>query len=329
MALSDSYLVVPSTQIRSQIILLPKDTSGSGVEATKAVQQAIDQGATFILGPLFSQSVKTVAPIAKAHNIPVLSFSNTRGVAGEGVYIYGFLPEQQVHRIAEFAYLNNLQRIAVLAPNDSYGEKVKDTLVEDYRQKGGIVGPAELYAPSPANIQAAVSRLAAAYNNQTEDRRFQAIFIADGGYQLKNIIEALKKNRIDLKKIRLIGTGQWDDPEITKIPEMTGAWFPSAPHAPYEKFERHFMATYGYKPVRLASLAYDAVSLITTLSMPNSGGGLSNAALTSPGGFIGPANGLYRLKPDGTAERALAIMEITPGGFRVIDMAPREFPPAN
>lgn len=326
MALSDSYLVVPSDQIHSKIIMLPKDTGSTAADAAKAAQQAIDQGATFVLGPLFSQSVKTVGPVAKDKNIPVLSFSNTREAAGEGIYVYGFLPEQQVHRIAEYAYLHNLQRIAVLAPNDPYGEKVKDTLIEDYRQKGGIVSPAELYAPSPANIEAAVSRLAAAYNNLTEERRFQALFIADGGYQLKNIIEALKKNRIDLKKVKLIGTGQWDDPDISKIPEMTGAWFPSAPHEPYAKFERHFVATYGYKPVRLASLAYDAVSLIATLSMPMPGTPITNDMLTNPAGFIGPANGLYRLRPDGTSERALAIMEITPSGVRVIDIAPHEFP---
>ncbi len=326
MALSDSYLVVPSDQIRSQVVLLPKDTGNTPAGAALAAKQAIDQGASFIIGPLFSQSVKTVVPLAKPRGISVLSFSNTRSAAEPGVYVYGFLPEQQVHRIAEYAYLNNIQRIAVLAPNDSYGEKVKDTLVEVFRKKGGIVAPAELYAPSPANIEAAVSRLAAAYNNLTDERRFEAIFIADGGYQLKNILESLKKSRIDLTKIQLVGTGQWDDPEVAKMPEMLGAWFPSSPHGPYQRFERHFVAVYGYKPPRLASLAYDAVTLITSLAMPTGGNSLNNTTLTNPNGFHGPANGLYRLRPDGTSERALAIMQITHEGFKVIDMAPQQFP---
>ncbi len=325
MAVSDSYFTAPTNRIHSQIILLPKDTGNTPADAASAAQAVIDQGATFIIGPLFSQSVNVVAPMAREHNIGMLTFSNNKAVAGNGVFLFGFLPEQQVMRMAEYAYLHNFQRIAVLAPNDSYGQKVKQTLVDVYSQKGGTVAPVELYAPSPANIDAAVARMMAAYNNNTEDRRFQAIFIADGGNQLKNIIESLKKSHIDLNRIRLLGTGLWDDPEIARIPELQGAWFPSSPPEPYEIFEKRFVATYGYKPMRLASLAYDALTLVAHLEMPTAGTGLTNAALTDPAGFAGPANGLMRLMPDGTSERKLAIMEVTPDGFKVIDPALKNF----
>lgn len=325
MAISDSYLTVPSDQIHSQVVLIPKDTGNIPADSGIAVQQAIDQGATFVIGPLFSQSVNVAAPITRAHNITMLTFSNNRAVAGNGVYLFGFLPEEQVNRMAEYAYLHNYQRVALLAPNDSYGEKVKKTLVESYVLKGGVVMPAELYAPSPANIDAAVMRLAAAYNNLTEDRRFQAIFIADGGNQLKNIVTALKKSKIDLSKVKLLGTGLWDDPEIAEIPELEGAWFPSSSPEPYKIFERRFVSTYGYTPVRLASLAYDAVTLVATLTMNSPSATVVPEALTSPGGFISPANGLFRLNPDGTAERKLAIMEVSQGGFKVIDPALMNF----
>lgn len=325
MAVSDSYLTAAPDQIRSQIVLLPKDTGNTPAESARVVQQAIDQGASFIVGPLFSQSVSVVAPIAAEHNISMLTFSNNKAVAKAGVYTFGFLPEQQVMRMAEYAYLHNYQRVTLLAPNDSYGEKVKETLIEAYSQKGGTVAPVELYAPSPANIDAAVARMMAAYNNNTEDRRFQAIFIADGGNQLKNLIAAMRKNHVDFKKIKLLGTGLWDDPGIAKIPELQGAWFPSSPPEPYEIFEKRFVATYGYKPVRLASLAYDAMTLVTHLEMPTPGTGLTNATLTDPSGFVSPANGLMSLMPDGTSERKLAIMEVTPDGFKVIDPALKNF----
>lgn len=325
MAISDSYLTMPSDNIHAQLILLPKDTGNIPADSGKSIQQAIDQGAQFIIGPLFSQSVNVVAPIAREHKMTMLTFSNNKAVAGNGVYVFGFLPEQQVVRIAEYAYLHNLQRVALLAPNDSYGEKVKTTLSEAYAQKGGTVSPSELYAPSPANIDAAVARLAAAYNNTTEDRRFQAIFIADGGNQLKNIIASIRKNHIDLKKVKLLGTGLWDDPEITQVPELQGAWFPSSPSGPYQVFEKRFVATYGYKPVRLASLAYDAVTLVSTLTMQAPDGVVTDAALTNEMGYASPANGLFRFGKDGASERKLAIMEVTPKGFKVIDPALRNF----
>ena len=321
MAISDSYIAVPSDQIHSQVILVPKDTGNTPADAGKATEDAITQGASFVIGPLFSQSVSVAAPITKAHNINMLTFSNNTAVAGSGVYLFGFLPEEQVKRIAEYAYLHNYQRVALLAPNDSYGEKVKKTLVESYTLKGGTVLPAEVYAPSPSNIDAAVARLAAAYNNTPEDHRFQAIFIADGGYQIKDIIAALKRTNLDLKKIRLLGTGLWDDPEIAKIPEMEGAWFPGAMPAPYQVFEQRFVSTYGYKPVRLASLAYDAVTLAAAITMHSPTPTVTTEQLTNQAGFISPANGLFRLKQDGTSERRLAIIEISQGQFKVLEPA--------
>ena len=304
---------------------MPKDTANRPADAVTALQQAVDQGASFVVGPLFSQSVQAVTPLLRQKQMNMLTFSNNRAVAGGGVFLFGFMPEEQVIRIAEYAYLHNLTRVALLAPNDSYGEKVKKTLMDSYARKGGTVAPAELYAPSPANIDAAVSRLAQAYSNAPEDRRFQAIFVADGGNQLKNIIISLKRSKIDLTKVKLMGTGLWDDPEIAQIPELEGAWFPSSPPDSYQVFEKRFMATYGYKPVRLASLAYDAVTLVSTIAMANPGAAITPEALTIPGGYMSPANGLFRLNADGTSERKLAIMEVRGGMFKVIDPALRNF----
>jgi ABC-type branched-subunit amino acid transport system substrate-binding protein len=182
LALYDTYLNVPSDQIHAQITLMPKDVKNTPAETLAAATQAVEQGAKFVIGPLFSQSVGAIAPLLKEKNIGMLSFSNNKAVASSGVYTFGFLPEQQVERIAEYAYLNKLQRVAMLAPNDAYGEKVRDTLAELYLKNGGVVSSTELYAPSVTNIEAAVSRIAGAYNNAPADRRFQAILVEVGGF---------------------------------------------------------------------------------------------------------------------------------------------------
>lgn len=325
MALSDSYLATPAERIRARIVLIPKDTGNTPASSAVAAQQAIDEGVKFIIGPLFSQSVTSIMPLVSKHNIPVLSFSNNKAIAGNGAFAFGFLPEQQVDRISEYAYLHNYQRIAMLVPNDAFGQKIRDALVESYKEKGGVITPVELYAPSPANINAAVARLTAANTNAPEDRRFQAIYIADSASQMRHIIPALKQNNVPLGQIKLLGTGLWDDPDIAKMPEMQGAWFPSSPPSPYKVFERRFKATYGQDPIRLTSLAYDAVTLVATLAMSTDGSGITPDMLTKPEGFIGPANSLYRLNPSGESERKLSIMEVTPDGFKVIDPASLHF----
>lgn len=323
LALYDSYLTVPSDQIRTQLTIIPKDTGINVTETKKATEKAIEEGATFVIGPLFSQSVTAIKPMLQEKNIPMLSFSNNKSVASPNAYTFGFLPEQQVERIAEYAYLNKFQRVALLAPNDAYGEKVRDTLSESYIKKGGVLTSTELYAPSYANIDAAVSRIAGAYNNAPEERRFQAIFIADGGAQIHNIIKALHKNNINLQKIKLIGAGIWDDKEFSRIPELQGSWFPGSPPELYDIFAKRFTTTYGYKPIRLAALAYDAVTIVAKLAMD--GKGIDASELADPKGFNTPAGGLVRLTRDGVSDRKLAVMEITPDGFKVVDPAPKTF----
>ena len=47
-------------------------------------------------------------------------------------------------------------------------------------------------------------------------------------------------------------------------------------------------------------------------------------AITSASGFLG-IDGIFRFNEDGTAERGLAILEVTPEEFRVISSAPSSF----
>lgn len=325
LALYDEYMSIPSNQIKSQIVLIPKDTGNSANSAAQAAQAAINDGATFIVGPLFGQAVTAMKPIVKKAGVPVISFSNNRTVAEPNIYTFGYLPEQQIARIAEYAYLRGFQRVALLAPNDAYGQKVQDELTSTYSQKGGMVSPAELYAPSELNIDAAVSRLMAAYQNTGDDRKFQAIFLADSGSSMKNLVKSLNKQNVDFTKVKLLGAGLWDDPELAKIPELQGAQFPGTPAEIFTRFEQRFMAMYGYKPVRLASLSYDAVSLLVRLSIHSPAAKIDASKIPNPDGYYAPANSLYRLLPDGTSERKLAILEVTPTGFKVVEPATKTF----
>ena len=67
------------------------DDGGTAEAARLAAQQAIDQGAEIILGPLFAQSVSVVGQVARARNIPVIAFSTDANVASAGVYLLSFL----------------------------------------------------------------------------------------------------------------------------------------------------------------------------------------------------------------------------------------------
>ncbi len=71
--------------------------------AAAAAQKAIAEGAQLILGPLLSEDVRAVAPIARAARVPVISFSNDSGVAGGGTYLMGYTPAQSIERVVDYA----------------------------------------------------------------------------------------------------------------------------------------------------------------------------------------------------------------------------------
>src|SRR3977135_503803 len=77
---------------KPNIQLLVKDDGGTAQGAQQAAQQALDEGAEIILGPLFAHSVSQVGQVARGRGVPVIAFSTDSNVAGRGGYLLGFLP---------------------------------------------------------------------------------------------------------------------------------------------------------------------------------------------------------------------------------------------
>ncbi|RME99220.1 MAG: hypothetical protein D6773_13245 [Alphaproteobacteria bacterium] len=103
-----------------------------------------------------------------------------------------------------------------------------------------------------------------------------------------------------------------------------GGWFPAPDPKGWRSFTQRYVKSYEKTPPRLASLAYDAVSLVVTLSTNPPGRRFTPEQLTRSSGFAG-VDGLFRLRPDGTSERGLAILEVQKFDSRVIDPAPSVF----
>ncbi len=74
--------------------------------------------------------------------------------------------------------------------------------------------------------------------------------------------------------------------------------------------------------MRTASLAYDAVALIAALVKTQGAQRFSEEMLTNSSGFTG-IDGLFRFRPDGTNQRGLAVMRVTPTGGQIISPPPK------
>jgi ABC-type branched-subunit amino acid transport system substrate-binding protein len=321
-----------------RLTLVPRDTAGTAEGAANAARSAISDGAQLILGPLLAAEVEAVKPVARDAKINVIAFSTATQLAGGNVFLMGFLPKQEVVREVSFARDKGLSRFAALAPNSQYGHLMADALREAATASGGSVAKIEYLDAKAADPTAAVKRLlsaGAATSPGTStgpapsspppsaDAAFDALLLPEGGAQLKQIARQLKDAGVDAARVRLLGSGLWDDPAITGEPALYGGWFAASPPEPRREFESRFQATYGRPAPRLASLAFDAAALAAVLGK-SAGEPISQEAILNPNGFTG-VDGLFRFTKEGLVQRGLAVLEVEPQGNLAVSPAPQNF----
>lgn len=288
--------------------LMPQDTGASPTAAREAANIALRDGAALVLGPLFAEDAKTVAPIAAQSGVNVISFSTDTSAAGPNTFILGFLPQSQVARIIDYAGQKALKRIALIAPRDAYGETVASVFDKTLRQRGLTnAGVLRYNANQPSADEL---RQFAATNS------FDAVLIAANAAQASVISQNLPAN------IQRLGTGLWEQATAAQYPGLANAWYATSSPAGRKKFETHYNSTYGEMPPRLASLAYDAVALAVVLA--KQGHGFGKSALLNQSGFSG-VDGIFRFQPDGLNERGLAVLQITQGSAIIVQEAPSSF----
>jgi len=301
--------------------LLVKDDGGSPGGAQLAAQQALDEGAAVILGPLFAQSVQAAGQVARARNVPVIAFSTDANVAARGVFLLSFLPETDVTRIVDYAASQGKRSYLALVPDNPYGGVVEASFREYVARKGGRVVAVERYPSDPGRLQNIVPQIAQSANIA------DALFLPGEGDVVPAVARPLAAGGVNLKRLQLLGTGLWDDSRIFAEPALAGGWFvapdPNSPNN-FRAFAQRYRARFGNEPTRTATFAYDSVALIAALVKTQGPQGLTSEVLTNPSGFAG-IDGVFRFRNDGTNQRGLAILRVTPQGGTVISPAPRAF----
>lgn len=309
----------------SSFNLLPFDSRGSAEGAAAAAQLAIGQHADIVIGPLFSVEAKAAAPLVRQAGVPMVSFTTDLSVAGNGVYALGFQPGQQALRVAAYAHDQGRQRLAVLAPSNDYGRLVADYLSNNAAAAGISVSGLEYYDPSASEVGSAIHRLIKGDPKRPgNDIGFDALIIPDEGQRLHSVAQQLAQAGLDPTQTRLLGTMLWEDSRAAGDPVLVGGWYAAPPANSHADFDNRYAKAFGAKPPRLASLAYDATALAAVLGR-RTPRDFSAAMLTNPLGFAG-VDGLFRLRPDGAAERGYAIREVQANGpDKEIAPAPASF----
>ncbi len=302
----------------SDVQLITKDTRGNPDGARSAANEALNEGVSLILGPLLSSEVQAVSPVARQRNVPVIAFSSVAGVAGNGVYLMSFLPGEEVSNLLRYATKQGVGNIAAMVPQSAYGTTAEEALNEAVRSTGGQVVAIDRYARSAPGVASTSQAVAGKIANPSNN--IQGLFLPEGGSMLANAANALSNAGVSVQKVRMLGTGLWDERSTSNLQLINGGWYAGVSPQLVSRFDTRYAKAYGNSPPRIASLAYDSVSLAVILSSS----GVSQQSITNPEGFRG-VNGLFRFRSSGLIERGLSILEVSPTGPREVSQAPERF----
>ncbi|MBK1697047.1 penicillin-binding protein activator [Rhodovibrio salinarum] len=343
-----------------QFALVVRDTKGTPEGARRAAEEAIAAGANLLLGPVFSSSVDAVAPVAEGGRVPVVAFSNNREVARPGVWVTGLLPSEQVDRIVGYAASQGNRSFALLAPDNRYGELIRQAMREATDKHDVALVDSRLFDPDARDISEPVKELSDYSRRQRELKNriaelerqsgsqaarelrrlknldalgkapFDAVLFPIGGSKLRQLAPTLPYYDIDPDEVQFLGTAQWSGLSLAGDPTLQSGWYPAPPPESQARFEQRYRTVQGTPPPDVAALAYDATALAALMARRAVREGTppfrvyTEETLTQRNGFAG-VNGLFRLNTDGLVERGYAVMRVTSDGPEVLDPAPSSF----
>ncbi len=297
--------------------LLPRDTGDAGPAAVAAMRDAATVGARLMIGPVFAPQVSAVRTAVTGTGLNVLALSNDATLAMPGVYIVGFTPAAQVVRVVSHAMAHGAVRFAALIPLGPYGDIVAAALNDTLARHHGVGARIGRYASNGIDLNQVMQEVA------SERGQLDALLIADGGANLQRIAKALPHYRLNDPRIRLLGTGLWDEGNLgRRVPQLVGGWYAAPALKDRTEFYTRYQEIYGAPPPRLATLSYDATALAGVLAQR--GGRADAGTLTNPAGFVG-MDGIFRFSADGVAERGLAVHQVQDDGVLALDPAPQTF----
>ncbi len=287
--------------------------NGPAAAASKAMQD----GNRLILGPLLADDVPTVAAIARASKVPLITYTGDTSVAARDVFVLGTTSDNSIDRVVRHAHAHGVNRFALLAPKGVYGTRATAAYAAAVRAVGGTLVSTQAYDRANRSIVSAATRLKAKGG-------YDAVLIADSGKYAAMAAPQLKS--AGAASPRILGTDLWSgELVVSKTPALRGAWFAAMSDARFARFAESYKVRFGTAPYRMATAGYDSVLLAVRIAREwRLGTPFPIARLADRDGFLG-LDGPFRFSAGGIGERALEVREARANGFTIVSPAPDKF----
>ena len=334
--LNASQLALNKTQ-NKDIKFFVRDT-GNKDDITKNFYSLLNEDVDIILGPIFSQNILKIQPLAKDENIQIITFSNNTQVTQNNLYIFGLTLEDEVQSILEFSIKSKNKKLAAILPDNDYGKRIQNEIKKFHNNNQSQLVKMIMYNPNDPdfyqiskniseyeqrkiNLGLKIKELEALNTESSKkeirslknldtygDLPFDSLFIGVESFkQLSMISSILPYYDVDPKKIQYLGNSIWNKDSIIKEPGLNNSLFTTLDRESTASFQEEYLEVFNQKPHSIASLAYDAVGMVISLNENKKP--IDVSSLTSNQGFIG-INGTFKFHLNGNIERQPSIYRV-------------------
>ncbi len=274
------------------------DSEGNPDSARRAVERLVTEDhAIAIVGSASSKTALAIASKADELGVPSIDLSQKTGISevGESVFRNSVTSEMYVRELVRVAMEDyNINRFAILYPNDPYGVEYANIFWDEVTRRGGQINGAQPYPRNERDFKGQIQRLVGTFyiEDRIEEYKlrlkewekkqkrvsqrnlppediipplvdFEALFIPDDTLALGQVASMLKYN--DVGGIRLLGTNLWNKPSEFFVRGQTfaesslfvDAFTPSENEIKKNPFYEEFNKVFGQKPTVFEIQAYD------------------------------------------------------------------------
>ena len=139
-----AYYDTPDTALQPRLQII--DSGDTAESALAAYQQAVLDGAQFVIGPLRKEAVQALATQPQLA-VPVLALNQLEEQAQStpSLYQFGLAPEDEAREVARLAWHEGYTRTIALLPESEWGERVYAAFAEEWQILGGEILDVQRY----------------------------------------------------------------------------------------------------------------------------------------------------------------------------------------
>ena len=164
---------------------------GDNQQVQSMYQQAVDEGAQFIVGPLTKEAVKRVNDLEELP-VPIMALNYTAEdeAARNNLYQFGLSPEEEARQVAERTWLDGHVNAAVLVPDGPWGERIYQAFKGRWELMGGRIVKKQAYEATKTDFSQPIRAM---LNIDDSQRRYRRIATT-----LKRDIKFTSRRRKDI-----------------------------------------------------------------------------------------------------------------------------------